>query len=239
MATPADVHALTGAYAADALDDVERADFERHLADCATCREEVRGFQETLVRLAEGSAATPPQGLRIRVVEQARLTPQQRRPPSSVSRPSGRRPGSAWLTVAAAVLVAVVGAGFGVQQYRAAQDADARVAAIERVVGDPTSRRVTGPATGGGDVTVVVAGERAALLTAAMPALASGRTYQLWVVRPQAITSAGLGPAGTAGAGSWSRLVDGVRPGDVVAISVEPDGGSAQPTTTPLVTLTV
>ena len=39
------------------------------------------------------------------------------------------------------------------------------------------------------------------------------------------------------GAGRWSRLVGGVQPGDVLAVSVEPAGGSAQPTTKPLVTL--
>jgi hypothetical protein len=31
--------------------------------------------------------------------------------------------------------------------------------------------------------------------------------------------------------------VDGVRPGDSVAISVEPRGGSVQPTTTPIAVL--
>ena len=36
-----DIHALSGAYAVDALDDLERAAFERHLADCADCRAEV------------------------------------------------------------------------------------------------------------------------------------------------------------------------------------------------------
>ena len=43
MNTPesADIHALSGAYAVDAVDDIERAEFERHLATCADCREEV------------------------------------------------------------------------------------------------------------------------------------------------------------------------------------------------------
>ena len=30
-----EIHALSGAYAVDALDDIERAQFERHLATCA------------------------------------------------------------------------------------------------------------------------------------------------------------------------------------------------------------
>ena len=42
-----DVHALSGAYAVDALDDIERAAFERHLAACAECRAEVASLRET------------------------------------------------------------------------------------------------------------------------------------------------------------------------------------------------
>ena len=30
-----EIHALSGAYAVDALDDLERAAFERHLGECA------------------------------------------------------------------------------------------------------------------------------------------------------------------------------------------------------------
>ena len=70
-----------------------------------------------------------------------------------------------------------------------------------------------------------------------LPPLPSGRAYQLWIVRPGAITSAGLGPAGADAAGRWTRFLDGVRPGDTVAVSVEPLGGSPQPTTTPIVAL--
>ena len=36
-----DLHKLTGAYAVDALDDIERARFEQHLAACEDCRAEV------------------------------------------------------------------------------------------------------------------------------------------------------------------------------------------------------
>ncbi len=33
-----DIHHLTGAYALDAVDDIERARFEQHLAECEDCR---------------------------------------------------------------------------------------------------------------------------------------------------------------------------------------------------------
>ena len=41
-----DPHLLTGAYALDALDDVERAGVERHLRGCAECAAEVAEFHE-------------------------------------------------------------------------------------------------------------------------------------------------------------------------------------------------
>ena len=40
----ADLHTLTGAYAADALSGTERLAFERHLDDCPACAQEVREF---------------------------------------------------------------------------------------------------------------------------------------------------------------------------------------------------
>ncbi|MFC6343639.1 zf-HC2 domain-containing protein, partial [Nocardioides hankookensis] len=46
MTTPNDIHALVGAYAVDAVDDLERAAFERHLAECADCRDEVASLRE-------------------------------------------------------------------------------------------------------------------------------------------------------------------------------------------------
>jgi len=46
-----DVHNLAGAYALDALDEVERLLFERHLASCAACRAEVDEFRLTASRL--------------------------------------------------------------------------------------------------------------------------------------------------------------------------------------------
>ena len=42
-----DLHKLTGAYAVDALDDLERARFEQHLDECDDCRFEVAELRET------------------------------------------------------------------------------------------------------------------------------------------------------------------------------------------------
>ena len=59
-----DIHKLTGAYAMDALDDLERARFEQHLATCEDCRAEVAELRETAALLSETVAVPPPAALR-------------------------------------------------------------------------------------------------------------------------------------------------------------------------------
>ena len=50
--TTTDIHALVGAYALDAVDDLERVAFERHLQACESCRAEVDELRETAGSLA-------------------------------------------------------------------------------------------------------------------------------------------------------------------------------------------
>jgi anti-sigma-K factor RskA len=237
-----DLHTLTGAYAADALaDDDERREFELHLARCPDCREEVRTLRETVAVLAAALAVAPPPGLRARVLAEVAGTRQW--PPPRTRTVAAGAPTRRWpAAVAAAVLLVGLGTG-GTGFYRAHQaqqeltEARAQAARVASVLAAPDARRTAGQVTGGGQVSLVVADGRAVLLTDGVAGLPDGRTYQLWLLRGDRVSPAGFGPAGTAAAGSWSRLVDGVRPGDKVAVSVEPDGGSAQPTTTPVTVL--
>jgi anti-sigma factor RsiW len=64
-----DIHALSGAYALDALDDIERARFERHLDECAECPAEVASLREAAGLMAETTPAEPSTELRHRVLE--------------------------------------------------------------------------------------------------------------------------------------------------------------------------
>jgi anti-sigma factor RsiW len=59
-----DPHAPAGAYALDALPGAERARFERHLASCPTCPDEVRGLTAAAAELGLAAAQTPPPALK-------------------------------------------------------------------------------------------------------------------------------------------------------------------------------
>jgi len=233
----ADVHALSGAYAIGAVDDDERAAFEEHLRACSACTVETRELRETLVRLAESSAVSAPAGLKPAVMQRVPGTRQEpvaaaALPPVQIRRRVASR--APWLVAAALAVVTGVAVGVAVHEHGNAV-AGGRLAAL---LSDPRARHISGPAVGGGTVVLVREGDQAVVVAADLPALARGLAYQLWIVRPSGVSSAGLGPAGTAGATPWARPVGGVRSGDVVAVSVEPSSGSTQPTTVPVVTLT-
>ena len=55
-----ELHTLTGAYAANALDAEERDRFALHLAACADCRQEVAELRATTARLAGAVFEQPP-----------------------------------------------------------------------------------------------------------------------------------------------------------------------------------
>jgi len=258
-------HVMTGVYALDAVqDDLERRTVALHLAGCAHCREEARSLRETAAMLAADAALTPPASLHDRVFEQIARTPQE--PPLPVIHPAvaelslarnarhdsgrgtGRGAGRATRWVAAAAAVVILGGGglaaYGVVQLdraRQAQDQASRLQSqtdrVLAILGDPAARRATVTATGGGTATLYTSGSQAVLLAAGLPRLPNGRAYQLWVVRPNQVVSAGLAPSTAAGGQAWNQLVTGVGRGDAVAISVEPSTGSAQPTTTPVAVL--
>ncbi|MGH3208526.1 MAG: anti-sigma factor [Trebonia sp.] len=241
-----ELHLLTGSYALDALTGAELAEFEKHLDECPSCAEEVRGLRETASRLAMATAVTPPPGMRQQVLAAASVTRQL--PPAgrgSLPRPGGwRRPLSrAGLTAgilalaAAVVFLLVTQLSTNRQLQQARQDNSA----IAAVLSAPDARIESMPATAGGTVTAVMSLRQAeaVVTTSALPALPGTRVYQLWVMTSSgAAKSAGL--LTVTGAGSTTPvLADGVLPGDRLGITIEPAGGTAQPTTTPVVVMPV
>jgi len=243
--TSPDIHALGGAYALDAVDDLERVAFDRHLAECETCALEVAEYRETVTRLAEGAWSVPPPRMRERVLARAAATPQQ---PPNGHRRGAASPVARWrrLTAAAAV-VGVLGIGaaattYAVQEQRigdqraAVAQAQQQAARIEAVLAAPDAALRAGDLTGGGRVTLVVSDTEDAgvVVLADAPPPGPDRAYQLWVVPAGSVTPVSVGLL-QAGRSAATELIEGVRGRAVFAVSLEPAGGSPQPSTTPLV----
>src|SRR4029453_1090882 len=71
-----DPHDLLAPYALDALEDDERERFERHLADCDECTEQLALLREPVAALAYAAEGpVPRKELRDRIIEGARAEP--------------------------------------------------------------------------------------------------------------------------------------------------------------------
>jgi len=239
-----DLHILTGAYALDAVDGPERDRFEHHLRRCRPCGNEVRGLAETATSLAMAVARTPPPRLKDRVMAAAAVTRQV--PPPVDHRRLRRAARSSWVprlaTAVAAVSVAVAVALGLIQvstQHRL-DSARAQNQAIAAVLAAPDARIVTQATSAGGTASVVVSrAERKIVFTSAgLPPLTGGKVYQLWLIGPPRVRSAGLLPLPSAGE-TAPVLASGLVAGDKLGMTVEPAGGTSQPTTTPILLMTL
>lgn len=227
---------LTAPYALDALSPEERAEFEAHLSDCATCRGEVQAFREVAGLLAQAApAASAGPGLRDRVLAEARRV----RP---IARP--RRLALAWVAAAAAVLVAAVA---GIEARRAARRAGEL--AREVAARDSTLAALLGPevhvvslsTTGREPSARVFWNHRRQLFIVTafdLPAAPAGRTYQLWAIaKGKAPLSMGTFNTDRAGRATLvipvDRTITELDFIDFCGLTEEPAGGSPQPTETP------
>lgn len=236
MSDTSDVHKLTGAYAVDAVDDLERARFEQHLAECEDCRAEVAELRETAALLAESTAVAPPAALRASVlagISQIRPLPPEvpvLAPRSAPEHRSGRRAWTPFLVAAALALVAGVGALI-VQPWGG--DDVPRLTAAEQVLQAPDAEEVVVDLGEAGRATVTrsKSHDRAVITTEDMVAAPDGKDYELWFIDGDTFTSAGLMPD----VADQTVVLDGsASDAAAVGITVEPDGGSKQPTSDPL-----
>ncbi|WP_107774053.1 anti-sigma factor [Nocardioides sediminis] len=224
-----DIHHLTGAYALDAVDDLERARFEQHLAECEDCRAEVASLREAAVLLAETSAVAPPPSLRDSVlsgISQVRPLP----PVVERTRVVHRR----WfpLLVAAAV-VAILGVGAAIWQPWSPSE-DSSLTAAERVLTAPDAQSVAIDLGEAGRATVTRSESvgKAVITTEDMAPAPTGKVFELWLQDDQgAMIPAGLMPPGE---DNQVVLKGDAAAATAVGITVEPEGGSSEPTSDPI-----
>ncbi|MFD8430546.1 anti-sigma factor [Streptomyces coelicoflavus] len=259
------LHSLAAPYALDALDGAERVRFERHLERCDRCAAEVRALSEDAVRLAWSTAAPAPPALRERVLAAVRGTAQEPTPtrtptprtstgpvPRLPARVRGGRPNAgrsrgprprpllvpfATATAAAALVVASL---FAVQAGRTRDELDTardRAREIAHVLAAPDARAARGADERGRGVAVVAsASEGRAVVTLSGYGEPPGdRVRQLWLMRPGAAPrSLGLFD------GDTPLIASGLNSAATsLAVTVEPAGGSALPTSGPVVQLTL
>lgn len=249
-----DVHSLVGAYALNALPEDEAAFFERHLAVCEDCSRELAELTATTASLGAAAAETPPAGLRDRVLAEALETPQEgpSRVASSTSTPTptptpapaaerwgeGFRPVLA--TAAAVVAVAVLSLGTAVVMLAdRTSDLEAELAEAEEimdVVTQPEMRVADLDSPPGTEARLLhgADGDRAALVLDGLEDVSDEEAYQLWVMHGETPTPDRVFRPNEDGRAIVSVDND-VDDADAVAVTVEPRGGSQEPTTEPFI----
>jgi anti-sigma-K factor RskA len=240
-------HTLAGAYAMDALPAPDRAAFERHLAGCEDCAQEIASLREATARLATATAAAPPPGLKDRVLAAAAITRQQppaetdAGPQAAAKIPEARRPRAlGWrvrLPAAAGALAAVavlgVAVAFGVANGSMQRQLDQAHSSSQQIAAVLTAKDAvmsTRPVSGGGTATIVMSHSRDALVftAAGLRALPSSRGYELWLVGPAGDRPVCMLPAGSHGT-TGPVIASGLRRGDHLVLTAEPAGGSSRP----------
>jgi anti-sigma-K factor RskA len=242
-ADDAHVHLLTGAYATGALAGPERELFERHLADCPSCTQEVRELRATTARLAEAVAEPPSPAMRAAVLQAIGTV---RQDPPTVDELARKRVRRSWpsrmLGVAAALLllVSVSLASLSVTLERRLDRAEAENRVVTEVLAAPDA--TARPARRGGEGSAIVvmtpSTGRAVFVAGGLPGIRSDQAYQLWVLRP------GTTPIPDALLSVHDGRATGLLRGDMrgasgVALTLEPAGGSPKPSGDPVVVIDV
>jgi anti-sigma-K factor RskA len=143
-----------------------------------------------------------------------------------------------WFALAAS-LVILVGVGWGTVFVSQQLNTPASVVALDQIEAASDAQSETATLSDGGEVTAHWSESvgKVVLVSDGLPAIAEDESFELWFVRDDAPISAGTF---TADDGTATALLTGaMEPGDVIAVTVEPSGGSptGQPTSDPIVAI--
>jgi len=136
---------------------------------------------------------------------------------------------------AAAAALFVGGSVFG-QTLNNQQFESQQAAGLAQINAADDSQRAATTTAEGQEATLVWSNKLgiSAVLVDDLPVLPSDQDYQLWYINGEGMASAGTFDSN--GGGTAWRVLDGtMHAGDQVGVTVEPNGGSDQPTTAPIV----
>jgi len=204
------------------LDPEESARLERHLAECEDCREWLAWLRPAVEVLPESvPQLEPPPKLRSRLMDDVR---------ESAGQPGGARARGGmvhrWLTRPAVALGAVALIAAGVAGYELGTGG-----------GGTATTTLTGPqAKSGAMASLERSGDSGTLEVSGLAQLPRSQVYQAWVQRGGHMEPSSLFAARSSGRGT-AAIPHGLDGAQAVAVTVEPHGGSRQPTSQPLVSV--
>lgn len=224
-----DEHDLVGAYALDAVDDLERRRFETHLASCAACRRELAELRRTVASLSVGLAAEPRASMRSTVLD---AVAREGRPAASSTKPAAPsvRTTVRRRTLLGAAAAVVIGGGT-VGVWRATRPDAAPVAAD--ILSDPAATRRQTTFDGSRVTLARTSDGHAAVRFDPAPKAVDGRRYTIWADG----ADGSLRNAGELPSGPDASLVLGTGGTDLrgIAVTLEDEGRHpSKPTMAPL-----
>jgi len=203
-----------------------------HVAECDSCRRQLREAEALAASLAYAvPAAAPPPDLRERVL--AAVEPVVEAAPAAPipapARPrQARRSRSWWPRISAVAVPVLAAAVVGLAIWNASLHSDLSGLHSQLYHGQAGNLRGVG--------NVIVTHNGNATLYASIAPAPPGKTYEAWVIRGKVALPAGIFQGG----GTVNlQLTQNARPGDVIAVTVEPAGGVKQPTGKPIAAHTV
>jgi anti-sigma-K factor RskA len=229
-----DLIALATPYALHAASEAELAEIERRVAEAPpdvaqAFAEEVRAVRETMAVVSAATAVEPPGQLRARL-----LTEVSGDPVRTMQRRIKR-----WQAVGLAAAAAVV-VGLGALGVGIALEPKPTPSTAEQVFAAPDVRTVSGQIPGGGTATVVFSRDKNAgvLVMNNVAPPKPGTVYQMWLINDNVPKSAGTMDAKNVAPSTTAVLPD-LGHSQTLAFTIEPPGGSVQPTSAPFAKLTL
>ncbi len=227
---------LKDAYVLGALLEEERRELERYLVAHPERQAEVDELSAIAGLLAlSPQEQEPPPELRRRIMdtveaEAAHPSPSRR---SWLAR-IGELLSARNLALGAATMLVIGLFSWNMVLQGEMQDLQGRVQSLQSQPQEPQMVELGGAGTeqGARAELITLEGDRAVLVVENMPPVPEGKTYQIWVIEDDVPQPSGLfKPKQDSVAAVVEHPIDEA---DVVAVTVEPEGGSPKPTTDPM-----
>jgi len=220
---------LLPAYALNSLESEEVRRVEEHLSTCLICRNESRAFQAAADQLSFAApVAMPSPVLKERLMQQIQATRPKPRPPvQAPARSWLERLLPAWSLASLVLIVALAGFNFLLWQ---------RINHVEAFTSPGGMRAVpllaaASASQATGFVLISEDGDSGALVVDGLPPLGESQQYQLWLIRDGERTSGAVFSTDERNyGGTRIRAPRSLREYAAVDITIEPTGGSTQPT---------